>query len=61
MLTVDMVGLAAAFGALPWAARRGPRAVGLALGAMGLFFGPLLSATSVVKNHCPPRPPRERP
>ena len=51
MLTIDLLGFGLSFLALPWAVTRGPRAVSFTLAAMGIFFGPLLSATSVVKNN----------
>lgn len=54
VLSVDLAGFAACLLALPWAMSRGPRAVGVMLALMGTFFGPLLPATSVIKNHWNP-------
>jgi len=54
VLSVDLAGFTASFLALPWAMSRGPRAVGVTLALMGTFFGPLLPATSVIKNHWNP-------
>ena len=51
VLTIDLLGFGLSFLALPWAVTRGPRAVSFTLASMGVFFGPLLSATSVVKNN----------
>lgn len=54
VLSIDLAGFTASFLALPWAMSRGPRPVAVALGLMGIFFGPLLPATSVIKNHWNP-------
>jgi ACS family sodium-dependent inorganic phosphate cotransporter len=51
VLSFDLAGLALSFGSLLVAVRSGPRAAALALGSMGLFFGPILSAASINKNN----------
>lgn len=54
VLSIDLAGFTASFLALPWAMSKGPRAVAVTLALMGIFFGPLLPATSVIKNHWNP-------
>ena len=54
VLSIDLVAFTAAFLALPTAVSRGPTAVALTLATMGVFFGPLLPASSVIKNHWNP-------